>query len=123
MTRAYEAWQLARTSIWHEWDWQTDPANLQPRIPRVNRDVEQFLTETPPDGVDQHEVQRISDILLSPWHVREQNTLREVWKATYSDKNAKAKALHDAVLETGIEPAEHPEALPPIDQDQISLIC
>ncbi len=56
---------------------------------------------------------RLSEILLSPWPMREENKLREVWKAEHTTAQAKAKALFDAVEATGIEPYEVPDRFPP----------
>ena len=120
---AYDAWKLARSSIWNAWDFYTDPANLQPKVRKLNRGVDTFLLENPPADVEQTKVDRVAEILMSPWPMREENKLREVWKAEYSNNQAKAEALIKAVEATGIEPFEQPERYPKIDHDEVRLVC
>ena len=121
--RAYEAWGLARKSIWTDWDFMTDPKNLQPRVPRVNLEVEQYLLEKPPKHTSGEKLRMVSDVLLSPWSHREQNKLRAIWTSEYSNDEDKSMALYNAVVETGIEPFELPNPFPHIDEEEISLIC
>ena len=123
MKRAYRAWELARENIWSRWDFYTDPKNLQPKVRKLNREVEAFLLENPPADWEQDMLDRVSEILLSPWPMREENKLREVWKAKFSSDHEKAKALVDAVAATGIEPFEQPERYPKIDLDEVRLVC
>lgn len=123
VTRAYEAWTLAQESVWHEWDWSTDPANLQPRVPPINRQVNDFILTNPPEGEDEKALEHLSDTVLGAWNAREQNQIRTAWDATYGNKQAKSKALCEAIRETGIEPAEHPTPLPSIELEDIKLIC
>ena len=77
----------------------------------------------PPDGVERTDLERISTILLSPWQVRDQNHLRQVWSDTYESQDQKAMACYEAVIETGIEPVEVPRPLPAISPDQVHLVC
>jgi len=123
MERAYSAWNLARENIWTSWDFYTDPSNLQPKVRKLNREVEAFLLDNPPADVDQSKLDRISEILISPWPMREENKLREVWKDEYSSNRDKAMALIGAVEATGIEPFEQPERYPKIDLDEVRLVC
>ena len=123
MERAYRAWELARESIWSRWDFYTDPKNLQPKVRKLNREVEAFLLENPPTDWEQDKLDRVSEILLSPWPMREENKLREVWKEEFPSSQEKAKALAKAVVATGIEPFEQPERYPKIDHDEVRLVC
>ena len=121
--RAYAAWELAQESILAQWDFYTDPANLQPKVRKLNREVDDYLMENPPSDVDQVKLDRVSNILTSPWPMREENKLREVWKEEHPSAQAKALALIKAVNETGIEPFEQPERFPKIDKDEVRLVC
>ena len=123
LERAYRAWELARENIWDSWDFYTDPKNLQPPVRKLNREVDGFLMENPPADVDQTRLDEVSETLLSPWPMREENKLREVWKEEYVSNQVKALALIDAVQATGIEPFEQPERYPKIDLDEVRLIC
>ena len=60
---------------------------------------------------------------MSPWPMREENKLREVWKEEHPSNEVKTKALVDAVKASGIEPYEQPERFPKIDREEVRLIC
>ena len=120
---AYQAWELAQESIWTRWDHFTDLKNLQPKVRKLNREVENFLVENPPTDVDQKQLDRIFEIVLSPWPRREENRLREVWIAEHSSNTEKASALIKAVTATGIEPFEAPDRFPKIDKAEVRLVC
>jgi hypothetical protein len=120
---AYTAWQLARESIRQRWEHFTDPRNLQPKVRKLNREIEAFLLENPPSDVEQARLDRASEILLSPWPRREENKLREAWVADYPSRHGKSLALMLAVEATGIEPFEQPERYPHIELDEVRLVC
>lgn len=119
---AYEAWAKARKSILDVWLFETDSANLQPRIRRLNRDVAAFLRTNPPPDVPQERLHRALDAVESPWPRREENVLRLAWERTYASSAAKARALIDAIEKIGAEPFHAPDPLPPISEDEIHLI-
>ena len=120
---AYQAWELARQNIWEDWDHFTDPSNLQPRVRKLNREIDDFLQSNPLPGRDQRDSDRVSDTLMSPWPMREENKLRIVWKTEHQSDAGKALALIKAVEETGIEPFEQPERFPKVDIDEVQLVC
>ena len=123
LERAFQAWDLARQNIHAWWDFYTDSKNLQPPVRKLNLLVEDFLLENPPAGMDQDELDEVSNTLLSPWPRREENKLREVWKQDFPSAQEKALALIQAVEETGIEPFEQPERFPKIGEDEVRLVC
>ena len=123
VARAFEAWELARKSIWDDWSHMTDPANLQPRVPLINQRIVDFLTENPPGQIDRAELTDICDTLLSPWSNREQNKLREVWNVEHDSAEERTAALIQAVKDSGLEPYHLPEPLPYIEEEEISLVC
>ncbi len=123
LERAYAAWDLARESILSHWNFFTDSKNLQPKVRPLNLRVDDFLMEYPPADEDQARLDRVSNILTSPWPRREENKLREVWKAEHASNQEKALALIEAVEETGIEPFEQPERFPRIEGDEVRLVC
>ena len=120
---AYQAWELARQNIWEDWDHFTDPSNLQPRVRKLNREIDDFLQSNPLPGRDQRDSDQVSDTLMSPWPMREENKLRIVWKTEHQSDAGKALALIKAVEETGIEPFEQPERFPKVDIDEVQLVC
>ena len=123
MERAYRAWELARENIWNRWDYYTDPSNLQPKVRKLNREVDAFLLENPPSDVEQTRLDRVSEVLMSPWPMREENKLREVWKREGLSKQEMALALIEAAEETGIEPFEQPDRFPKIEKEEVRLVC
>ena len=76
-----------------------------------------------PADVDQAKLDRVSETLMSPWPMREENKLREVWNAEHASNQVKALALIEAVEATGIEPFEQPGRFPKIDRDEVRLVC
>ena len=122
MDKAYAAWELAQANIWDSWDFYTDPSNLQPKVRKLNREVDAFLLDNPAD-LEQTILDKTSETLMSPWPMREENKLREVWKTEYPSNEAKAEALVEAVKASGIEPYEQPERFPKIDREEVRLIC
>ena len=120
---AYEAWDVAQENIHGRWNFYTDPSNLQPRVRKLNREVDDFLLNNPPSDVDQEKLNEISDTLLSPWPMREEKKLREIWDGDFPSLQEKASALVKAVKETGIEPYEVPMNFPVIEREEVRLVC
>ncbi len=120
--RVYDFWDAARHDIRDDWMLQTDPANLQPRVRPLNLRVAEFLRDHAPLEIAQERLHRALDVLESPWPRREEVMLRGWFDET--DRNpASARALIDKILETGLEPVAPPDPLPPIELDDIDLIC
>jgi hypothetical protein len=122
---AYDAWQKAREDIWQEWMEQTDPANLQPKLRPLNHRVAEFLRKHPPSDVSQHELDEVLRRVLSPWSYAMEREIRDVFEnPTLEDQPLeKAHQLIDKIAELGIEPFEAPPPLPPIDPEEIHLVC
>jgi hypothetical protein len=118
----YDAWARARRSIFEAWSFETDPANLQPRIRRLNRDVASFLRAHPPPEVAQDRLHRALDAVESPWPRREEHLLRLVWERAFPTNRDKARALVEEIERIGAEPFHAPEPLPPISEEEIHLI-
>ena len=53
-----------------EWTFPTDPANLQPRVRPLFRNVAQHLSRYPPRGVEQSELDRVIEAVEAPWGMR-----------------------------------------------------
>jgi len=119
---AYAAWERARKSILDAWTFETDPANLQPRIRKLNREVAEFLRQNPPPDVEQDRLHRALDAVESPWPMREERQLRSTWERGYHSTREKSSALVEKIESIGAEPFQAPEPLPPISADEIHLI-
>jgi len=119
---AYEAWARARRSIFETWTFETDPANLQPKVRKLNRDVAAFLREHPPAGIEQERQDRCLDAIEAPWSRREENLLRVAWERAHATVADKARNLVEEVERIGAEPFLPPDPLPPIGIEEIHLI-
>ena len=130
--RAYDFWEVARQDVWEHWMRETDPANLQPRLRPLNRQVADFIRDNPPSGVPEERVRRALEVLESPWPRREEMMLRR-WFGSGSQPEADPSErprgpalshhLIDRVLATGLEPLQPPPVLPIIEPTEVELIC
>jgi len=124
-TSVYEAWQAARKDIFEEWTAATDPANLQPRVRPLFKDVAEHLREYPPLGVTQNELDKLLDAVEAPWGRRIERALREVLNSDVDDETPpeKSQRLKACIEELGLHPFVPPEPLPPIEEDDVRLVC
>ena len=118
----FSAWELARQTIHARWMYETDPANLQPRVAKINRDVADFLRDNPPPDTAQQRLTRILDAVESPCGNREQRQLRNTFNDTYPTNAERATALVAQVEALGLEPYKAPKPLPPITPDDVHLL-
>lgn len=128
-TQAYKAWERARRDIFEEWQYATDPANLQPRIRPLFRQVADHLRDHPPTEMDQDELKEVLESVEAPRGMRHENALREVWNRFHDEEDEVAEpkalsaALVEKVRELGLQPYRPPEPLPPIEEEEIKLVC
>ena len=121
--RAYDFWGIAQHDIWSTWMRETDPANLQPPVRPLNHRVAEFIRSHPPLNVPEDRVNRALDVLESPWPRREEIMLRNWFESGESEGQALARFLIDQILETGLEATMPPPPLPPIEQEDVELLC
>lgn len=119
---AYESWARARLNIFEAWTFETDPANLQPKIRKLNREVAAFLRANPPIDIELERLHRCLDAIESPWPRREENLLRLAWEREFPTSKDKARHIVEEVERIGAEPFHAPEPLPPIEVEEIHLI-
>lgn len=120
---AFSAWQRARRHIHEAWTHETDPANLQPRVSKLNREVAEFLRQYTPRDVEQARLESCLDAVEAPCARREENLLRAVFEQEYPSFAAKSLAIVEEVERIGLEPFAAPAPLPPILPDEVHLIC
>ncbi|MEH2576519.1 helicase-related protein [Bradyrhizobium sp. AZCC 1708] len=116
-------WDLARKSILAEWDDLADPANLQPQVRLLNRQVAAFIRAHPPTDTDPTKLTKALDILESPWPRREEALLREHFRDRSGPAPARSLRLVEWVLSTGLERYLPPPPLPPITDQDVRLVC
>ncbi len=122
----YDFWDIAQKHIWDDWMEQTDPANLQPKLDRINREVAAFIRRHSPLKLSPDKCRQALDIVESPWPRREQNELRQIFKkdaSTPVEFQELSGQLVDYILETGLETSHPPDPLPPIETDDVKLLC
>lgn len=120
---AYGAWARACAHVFDSWMFETDPANLQPKVRPLNREVAAFLREYPPVNFEQSRIDRCLDAIEAPWSLREEKVLRNLWEQVFSSRSEKTAAVIDLVERIGVEPFRAPTPLPPIGESDIHLIC
>lgn len=121
--RVYDFWEVAQQDIWNHWMHETDPANLQPHVRPLNHRVAEFIRSHPPRDLPENRLHRALDVLESPWPRREEIMLRGWFESSEHKGAALARFLVDQILDTGLEPTTPPPPLPPIEKEDIELLC
>ena len=116
-------WDRARADILAEWDDLSDPANLQPPVRPLNRQVAAFLRAHPPRDLDGAVLAKVLDVLEAPWPRREETLLREQFRDRSGRPSERSWRLVAWVLATGLDRFEPPAPLPPILPEEVRLVC
>jgi len=116
-------WDVALADILTEWDSLSDPANLQPQVRRLNRQVAEFIRAHPPHDVEADKLAKALDVLEAPWPLREEALLREQFRDRSGPAVARSMRLVEWILATGLERFEPPAPLPPISEADVRLVC
>jgi len=118
---AYEAWQKARRDIFDEWAFATDPANLQPKVRPALRAAADNIRKFPPPGVSQERLVYLLESLEAPWGARIERAIREAMEGLTG--SAASASVTEKVKLLGLQPYRAPDPLPPIETDEIVLVC
>ena len=102
---------------------EIDPANLQPKVPKLNREIAEHLRQHPPPDIEQSRFTRALEGVEAPCSLREQKLLRAVFENDFPSHTAKSRALVEGIERIGLEPFHAPEPLPPIMPHDVHLIC
>jgi len=116
-------WNLALADILAEWDDLSDPANLQPPVRLLNRQVAAFVRAHPPHDADSDRLAKALDILEAPWPRREEALLRQQFQDRTGPAAARSIRLVEWILATGLERFEPPAPLPPVVPEDVRLVC
>ncbi|MEV0615647.1 helicase-related protein [Nonomuraea sp. NPDC050404] len=117
---AFTAWAHAKQHILEAWTYNTDPAHLQPSIPKVMRDAADLVRQ---HGLDLGERQdELIDRLLAPYSPR---ILRAVREGLAHPGTPRQRVDHVADLadRLGLVRQPAPAPLPPITEDDVRLVC
>ena len=120
---AFDAWKRAREDIWKEWmDW-TDPAKLQPQLRPLQHKMEAFLRHNLPSDFSGEDRELLFRKVLSPWPRAVEVELRKIFEDPSLRAQEKAQQLAQKIEELGIQPFEPPSPRPPIEPEEIHLVC
>jgi hypothetical protein len=119
----FDLWEDARQNIYEAWMTETDPANLQPKVRPLNHRVAEFIRANRSADLDARESNESLDILEAPWPRREEALLRDEFNRDYASNAEKVRSLVEFIRGTGLEPFAQPPLLPPIEMDDIRLVC
>ncbi len=119
----YTAWEKARRDIFQEWSFATDPMNLQPKVRPVFRAAADHLRRYPPRGVVQQDIDRVIESVEAPWGVRIERQIRSALESSSTDPYALSAAIVRTVRELGLQPFTAPKPLPPIEENEVALVC
>jgi hypothetical protein len=97
--------------------------NVQPDIRRLFREVGQHLRDHWPDDMTQDELQETVEAVEAPWGRKYERELREIYEDESLGPIEKSRELVDKVEELGLQPFEAPDPLPPIEEDEVKLVC
>ena len=121
LEKAYRCWDIARTDIYNEWALATDPANLQPKVRPALKMAAEHLRKYPPQGIVQEELNSLIESVEAPWGIRIEKQIKDAYEsATGADA---AKAIAECVKRLGLEPFKAPDPLPPIELEDVRLVC
>jgi hypothetical protein len=115
-------WPLVRRNIFDRWMYETDPANLQPALRPLNREVAGYIRDNLPLDIEQSVVEKALDVLESKWGRRDEVKLREWFRLDSLAGREKSSFLVKQIEESGLEPFQASEPLPPIEENDIELI-
>jgi hypothetical protein len=118
---AFAAWHVARRDIFDEWAFATDPANLQPRVRPSLRAAADYLRRCPPPGMIQEDLDRLTEAIEAPWGPRIERQIRSAMES--GEGVVASSAIAEAAKRLGLEPFQAPAPLPPIQEEEIRLIC
>ena len=119
----YEFWDVAQEDILEDWTYETDPANYQPKVRPLNLRVAGFIRDNMPLDIEEERVRTALDILESPWPRREEIMLRGWFQDVSREGSNLSRFLIQQIIDTGLEPVEPREPLPPITRQDIHLLC
>ncbi|MGH7662795.1 MAG: helicase-related protein [Gemmatimonadaceae bacterium] len=119
---AYAAWERARADIVSEWARASDPATLQPSIRPLWRSAAEHLRRYLPAEMSQDEQRAVIEALEAPRSLRDERALRKVFRPDESEGEQTSREVARFVKERGLQPWRPPEPLPPIEEEDVSLV-
>ncbi len=119
--RAFDAWTVARDSVWSAWEKLTDPLNLQPDVPKAFRDAAQLVLDM--GGFLGAAAQ--NDLRLRLGAVPSAKVSRAVRAALNEGNTAEQRItlVKEVLDEAGIQVPPPPEPLPYVNLGEVRLVA
>lgn len=121
-TGVFEAWQVAEADIYTKWSELTDPANLRPAVPLALRQAHELVTEHG-GSLDFSAQEALLSVLDANWEKRIVDAVRDIVRDGDASPGERVERLQTLVKEAGLEAPPAPQPLPPIERDDIRLVC
>ena len=118
---AYAAWEIARRHIFDRWIEATDPANMQPAIPKPMRDAADLLRSHPPKDLGTDRLHRLLDTIEAPYDTRVQRMMRKTLDQ-YENVRERVAEVVRLVEDLGLQPPAEVEPLPEIEEQDVNLV-
>lgn len=119
---AFRAWEAARRHIHARWSEATDPASLQPRVPKPMRDAAALITRTAPPGMSRVDADDLVNRLNGNYNQRVQAIFRAIVRSETED-DEKARRIAEQADDLGLVATPPPDPLPAITLDDVHLVC
>lgn len=116
----FDLWEIARNDIYQQYEAALDPARVTTSVPRAQRDAMAILQRADVEGVE-----RAMAALQYPWPANVVRRLRSLLRenAGITSQKELARKLIRFIDEEGMQAPPPMELLPPIDIEDIKLIC
>ncbi len=118
---AFDAWAAAKAHIHAAWMFNADPANLTHRTPKVMRDAADHVRAHGQHLADRQD--ELIDRLEAPYAPRIQRAVRDLLSDVSVTDRVKADRLLTLADNLGLVRQPAPEPLPPIEPDDVHLVC
>ena len=118
---AFDAWSVAQADIHAEWNRLSDPAALQPKIPKRMREAADLVADHG-EFLGNEKQQDLYRRLGSVPAPRVERSMREILNSGQPDRE-KVEAIAELAEAEGLEVPQSPPTIEPIDSDQIHLVA
>jgi len=119
---AFDAWDLARRHVWHQWMRLTDPVNLQPDVPKAFRDASELLHRHGAQVLGTEDLDRLIACFNTVPSARVQREVRALLNRDDASET-KVGRLRDLARNLGLRPPEPVDPLPPVEEDEVHLLA
>ncbi len=119
---AFDAWDIARRHAWNQWMRLTDPANLQPDVPKAFRDASELLHRHGDEVLGVNELAKLIACFNTVPSARVQRDVRGILN-TDEPRTVQVERLRDLAKDLGLQPPEPVRLLPAVEEEEVHLIA